>query len=156
MSDLDTSDQRLPGLIPEAAQEDKNQIQEPADAEESQSKHPDQSGTDLTHIESMNPKPAQEQAKEERNPTALMDVSKISVDILVGVVIYHIDDRLLVLGLRRSVSGAGTAAGTELGIWSNFFSTIFAIHTKFLFPLFLVSNSDTCFSLKYYMFLFLP
>ena len=136
MSDLDTSDQGLPGLVPEAAQKDEDQIQEPADTEEANSKHPDQTGSDFAHIETMYTQPAQEQTKEERCPLALMDVPETThVSVYVGIVIYYVNHRLLVLGLRRSISGSGTAVGTELGIGSNFFSAIFTIHTNssFLF-----------------------
>lgn len=131
MSDSDTSGQGLPGLVPEAAQKDEDQIQEPADTEEANSKHPDQTGTDLAHIESMYTQPTQEQTKEERCPLALMDVPESAdVPVYVVIVIYYIDHRLLILGLRRSISGSGTAVGAELGIGSNFFSAIFTIHTN--------------------------
>lgn len=135
MSDSDTSGQGLPGLVPEAAQKDEDQIQEPADTEEANSKHPDQPGSDFAHIETMYTQPAQEQTKEERNPPALVNVSEACY-IPVDIVIYYVNHRLLVLGLGRSCSGAGAAVGAELSTLGNLFSAILAIHTdsSFHFP----------------------
>lgn len=121
--------QRLSGFIPEAAEENEDQVQDPADAEEADSEQPDDAGADLADVEAVSAKVAQEQAQEEGNPLPLMDVAENFVDI--GVLIHNVDDRLLGCCMVLATTVLRRAA-----VWAEFrasvdnASTIFTIHNN--------------------------
>ena len=90
----------LTGFVAEAAEENEDQIQDPADAEETGGKQPDDAGADFADVETVNTEVTQEQAQEEGNPFAFMDITPVFIDV--GVLIHNVNDRLigfLLLGL---------------------------------------------------------
>lgn len=130
----------MSGFIPEAAQQNENQIQNPADAKETHGEQPDDASTDLADVEPVRAKVTQEQAQEEGYPFIFRDVaSEIFVDVC--VVIHNIDDRLL----GCSCAGLGCAAlRAELGAICDLLATVIAIHknTSFFLRTRLGHDSD--------------
>ena len=115
--------QSLTGFVFEAAQQDEDQIQKPADTEEAKGQQPDDAGADLADVEAVGPQIAQEQAQEECGPLTLVDIAAMDfVDI--GIVVNHIDHRLLgcCIGLRCA------AALAKLRIVFDLSAAISAIH----------------------------
>ena len=124
--------QVLTGLVPEASEDDENQIQKPADPEEADCEQPDDAGADLANIETMDAETTQEQAQEEGNPFALVDIPIVFVNV--GVLIHHIDYRLLgsrivlsCIVLDRIVLRC-SAVRAEFCVSVNYAAAIFAIH----------------------------
>ena len=83
--------QPLTCFVLKTAQQDKEQVQYPADAKESKSEQPDDSGADLANIETVTSQVTEKQAQEERYPLARVDVAT-AVFVDVGIVVDHIDD----------------------------------------------------------------
>ena len=130
--------QTLAGFVAETAEENEDQIQDPADAEETGGEEPDDTGADLANIETVDAEVAQKQAQEEGNPFAFMDITPVFIDV--GVLIHNIDDRLIGFLLDSLSIYACAAVGAELCAGRKFFTTVFAIHR---IPLSVVSYLGT-------------
>ena len=118
--------QILPGFVAESSEQNKYQIQEPSNPEEPECKKPDDPSTRFANIEPMNTKFPKEKAQEKCSPFTLVNISE-AVDV--GICVYHVDDRLLVLGLCGSVFLIGSTLRTKSGSIFNLFTTISAEHT---------------------------
>lgn len=129
----------LTGFVAETAEENEDQIQDPADAEETGGEEPDNAGADLAHVEAVNAEVAQEQAQEEGNPFAFMDIAPVFIDV--GVLIHNVNDRLIGFLLLGLAVYACATVGAKLGTGGKFFSAILAIHKKPLFFRALIGHS---------------
>lgn len=116
----------LTSFVTEAVKENEDQIQDPADAKETGGEQPDDAGADFADVEAVDAEIAQEQAQEEGNPFAFMDVTPVFIDV--GVLIHNVNDRLIGFLLDSLSFYACTAVGAELCAGGEFFTTIFTIH----------------------------
>ena len=130
-------DQGLAGFVSEAAAENDDQVNQGAYAEQAGSEQPENAGARLAHVEAVNAKAAEEEAKPEGSPLLLVDVSNTSAVVLVIVGIDNIDCGLLCL--LGSFLHRYTAVNTHCRFVINLRSAVFTIHSVasflFLFPL---------------------
>lgn len=117
-------DQTLSGLIFETAEENHDQIQNPADAAQAEGTKPDNAGEDLANVETVDSQLTQKQAEPEGSPFLFELVASI-IDIC--VVVDDIDYRLLSRRLLYIVRFC-TAVGAERSVLINGLTAVFTVH----------------------------